>query len=190
MPNYRRAHQPGGTFFLTLVTHLRHPLFADETARLVLRHSISQTRHERPFTLDAIVLLPDHLHLILTLPDCESDFSTRVGAIKGRFSRRWHERRGVELPQSVSRQKHEQRGVWQKRFWEHCVSDEADLNRCIEYMMYNPVKHGLARCPHAWPHSSFAQFVDQHRFAQDWYCACGGAAEAFCVDIPGAEADS
>ena len=89
MPNYRRAVQPGGTFFLTLVTHERRAILADDFARQALRRVIGLTRRERPFELIAAVLQPDHVHLVIELPAGDADFSTRMGAIKGRFSRAW-----------------------------------------------------------------------------------------------------
>jgi putative transposase len=190
MPNYRRAYQPGGTFFLTLVTHQRIPLFNDPTARQLLHESLAQTRRDRPFELVATVLLPDHLHLVLTLPPDESDFSIRVGAIKGRFTRRWLANGGGETSQSPSRTDHEYRGLWQKRFWEHAVRDLDDLNRCCDYVHFNPVKHGLASCPHEWSWSTFHRFIREGKYDANWCCVCAGMElRKPPVNIHGAEMD-
>lgn len=107
MPNFRRAVQPGGTFFLTLVTHRRARLFDQENARVLLRVAIARTRHERPFDLIASVLLPDHLHLVIQLPVADADFSKRIAAIKARFTRAYLDAGGIESAQSASRQRHE-----------------------------------------------------------------------------------
>jgi putative transposase len=138
----------------------------------------------------AAVLLPDHLHLMLTLPDGDADFSIRVAAIKARFTRRWVAADGDGREQSASRERQGYRGVWQKRFWEHAVRDDDDRIRCLDYIHYNPVKHRLARCPHAWPWSTFARFVRQNDYAPDWHCTCDGrAALKIPTNIPGAEMD-
>ncbi len=172
MSDYRRAVQPGGTFFLTLVTHHRRHLFVDDATRAMLRRAVAQTRHDRPFDLIASVLLPDHIHLILALPPGDADFSTRIAAIKARFTRAYLAAGGVETAQSPSRTERDYRGVWQMRFWEHLVRDEDDLIGCVEYIHYNPVKHGLATCPHAWPWSSFKQFADRGDYPSNWCCSC------------------
>ena len=127
MPNYRRAVRPGGTFFLTLVTHERRPMLADDFARQALRRAIGMTRRERAFDLVAAVLLPDHVHLVIELPAGDADFSTRMAAIKGRFSRMWIKAGRAVGRQSASRDRQQYAGVWQKRFWEHLIRDEDAL---------------------------------------------------------------
>lgn len=187
MPNYRRAVRPGGTFFLTVVTHGRRRLFIDDAPRTLLRDAIAQTRRERPFDLIASALLPDHLHLILQLPVGDADFSTRIAAIKARFTRTFLEAGGEESSQSQARTRSEYRGVWQARFWEHLVRDENDLIDCIEYVHYNPVKHGVAPGAHAWEWSSFGRFVERGHYPREWCCACEGS--AIRVPREGAEMD-
>jgi len=189
MPNYRRALQPGGTFFLTIVTHNRRRMFDQPLARAHLRRAIAAARADRPFELVASVLLPDHLHLILTLPVGDADFSVRISAIKARFTRAYLLAGGTETPQSVSRAETRHRGVWQKRFWEHLIGDESDLIDCIEYVHHNPVKHGLATCPHAWEWSSFGPYVDRGQYPRNWCCTCGGSTTTSPRDIVGAEMD-
>lgn len=190
MPNYRRAYHLGGTFFLTLVTHQRASLFSCSRARQCLRDSIVLTRKDRNLKLIASVLLPDHLHLIIELSSEDADFSSCVGAIKGRFSRRWLTMGGEELDQSDSRKRQGYRGVWQKRFWEHQIRDGQDLIRCCDYIHYNPVKHGLVSCPHAWEWSTFHRLVREGRYSTDWCCSCN-APQRPCLpmDVPGAEMD-
>jgi putative transposase len=174
MPWYRRAHFTGGTYFFTLVTDCRTPFLCDEMAREVLRKSIQRCLAARPFELEAIVLLPDHLHMIWTLPDGDDDFSGRIASIKASFSHQWISSGGLESARSPSRQRRRSRGVWQPRFWEHWIRDETDLARHLDYIHYNPVKHGLATCPHAWPHSSFPKWVGRDACASDWKCVCDG----------------
>jgi putative transposase len=174
MPNYRRAFQPGGKFFFTLVTERRAPIFEDEWVRAILRRAIAEVRTNRPFTLEAIVLLPEHSHLMLGLPDGDADFSTRIAATKAIFTREYLRAGGVEHLQSSSRESHHHRGVWQRRFWEHAISDESDYENHLHYLHYNPVKHGLASCPHAWPHSTFQQLVQHQIYEPDWLCTCEG----------------
>lgn len=126
MPNYLRHFQSGGTFFFTVVTAERRPLFADDIARAYLRTAIRTVQAEQPFDMVAVVLLPDHLHCIRTLPEDDSDFSTRWSCIKRRFTKQWivgH----TETIISDTRRKHRECGVWQKRFWEHRIRDETDL---------------------------------------------------------------
>lgn len=177
MPNYRRAFVPGGTFFLTIVTHRRRPLFADEENVRRLRAATLTVMNERPFEIVASVVLPDHLHFMWTLPDGDSDFSARVGRIKVEFTKALRaagDAVGDAHPTSVSRAKHRESDVWQRRFWEHCVRDQEDFNEHLDYIHYNPVKHGLIDCPHAWGASSFGKWVASDHYAHDWCCACDG----------------
>jgi putative transposase len=144
--------------------------------------------------LVAGVLLPDHAHLVITLPSGDTDFSTRIGALKARFTHQWLSAGGPETPQSTSRERQEYRGVWQKRFWEHVVRDEDDLAACCDYVHYNPVKHGYVACPHLWEWTTFHRWVRERRYEADWCCACdaGGANPRLVIprDIRGAEMDS
>jgi putative transposase len=167
MPNYRRVYVPGGTLFFTLVTNQRQPLFQEARWRQVLREAI-KIQDDRPFTIEAIVLLPDHLHCIWTLPPEDVDYSTRWGRIKEEFTRRYLDLGGREASVSDSRTKHAERGVWQRRFWEHACRDQDDLNRCFDYIHWNPVKHGLVQLPREYPHSSFHRFVAAGAYPLDW----------------------
>lgn len=181
MPDYRRAYQPGGTFFFTVVTAARRPLFAEARNRELLHAAITESARARPVDWLGIVLLPDHLHALWQLPRGDADFSTRWASIKAGFTRRYLAACGSEIPQaSRSERGH---GVWQERFWEHQIRDQQDLNRHLDYIHYNPVKHGLASCPHAWAHSSFNRWVASGAYDADRLCNCAGRVVAppdFC----------
>ncbi len=172
MPTYMRAFVPGGTFFFTVVTHQRKPILTEPRVRRALRQSLKRTRDERPFRIDAIVLLPDHLHTLWTLPDDDADFSTRWRLIKYGVSRGVGA--NVDVQPSESRRSKGEQGVWQRRFWEHMVRDEAEFNALCDYIHFNPVKHGHAPCAHAWPYSSFHRFVRERRYTMEWRCSCRG----------------
>ena len=174
MPNYIRAYRPGGTFFFTLVTYDRAPFLCDPLARQFLHDAIDECRAARPFTMDAIVLLPDHLHAMWTLPEDDPDFSTRWGVIKKTFTQKWLSAGGECGAVSESRFNNRRRGVWQRRFWEHVIRDVDDPEKHLNYVHYNPVKHALAPCPHHWEWSSFHLHVDRSIYAHDWCCACDG----------------
>jgi putative transposase len=171
MPSYRRFYQPGGTFFFTLVTDARAPLFTDPAARRLLRSAIAESRRARPFTIDALVLLPEHLHLLMTLPPGDADYSTRLAHLKSHFTHTWLEHH-AERPRSAYRQRTRRRAVWQPRFWEHLIRDPTDRQNHLDYIHYNPVKHNHARCPHSWPHTTFHRATRQRLYHPDWCCTC------------------
>jgi putative transposase len=181
MPEYVRAFAPGGTFFFTVVTHQRRHILTSTPARQALRKAIERTRLSHPFGINAFVLLPDHLHCIWTLPAEDSDFSTRWRLIKSSFTRQCSLSRCDPTSAGESRQGHGEQGIWQRRFWEHVVRDEEEYAHLCDYIHFNPVKHGHARCPHLWPHSSFARFVSQSLYDANWACACSGQ----CQTQPG-----
>lgn len=168
MSNYRRWYQPGGTSFFTLVTYRRMPLFDDERARTLLGQIMRNVRQKTPFQTVAIVLLPDHLHTIWSLPPGDDDFSSRWKKIKADFTEQWLGSGGTEMPVSASEARRGNRGVWQRRFIEHLIRDEEDLERHCDYIHYNPVKHGLVGRPWDWPHSSFRRFVELGHYDPDW----------------------
>ena len=174
MPDYRRAYEPGGTFFFTLVAEGRAPILCDDLARPILHKAIAECAASRPFTLDGFILLPDHLHAMLTLPPGDADYSTRWAFIKARFTREWLGAGGAERPRTGSRLWNRRRGVWQRRFWEHRVRDQDDYRCHLDYLHYNPVKHGLTACPHAWPYSTFSKWVARRGYDEHWQCTCDG----------------
>jgi putative transposase len=130
----------------------------------VLRSAFAEARRKRPFTIDAIVVLPDHLHCIWTLPDGDADFSARWHGIKWRFSRALPA--GERL--SPRRTGKGERGIWQRRFWGHVIRDETDLARHVDYIHFNPVKHGHVTSAADWPYSSFRRFVVAGVYPRDW----------------------
>jgi putative transposase len=174
MSDYRRAIQAGGMFFFTLVTHRRRPLFLGARARENLRMAVGEVRERWPFEIIAISVLPEHLHCIWKLPEGDTDYATRWACIKKGFTSRWITEGGIEEDISAARKAHREHGVWQRRFWEHRIRAEDDLIHHVNYIHYNPVKHGLVRCPHAWPYSSFHRWVKEGYYREDWLCDCAG----------------
>jgi len=174
MAEYRRAHCPGGTFFFTVVTYDRQPFLCEPEARRLLRTVIEDCRSQWPFDIQAMVLLPDHLHTIWTLPEKDTAYSKRWGWIKKTFTQSWLDS-GHRAPEvSVSKTLRRRRGVWQVRFWEHEIRNERDMEAHLNYIHYNPVRHGLANCPHAWPYSTFQKWVTREQYMPDWCCCCDG----------------
>jgi putative transposase len=168
MPNYRRNFIPGGTSFFTVVTHERRPILTSDLARSTLRHAMVEERQKRPFQMVASVLLPDHLHAIWTLPTGDEDFSMRWARIKSNFSRPYLEAGGLDGVRSRSRERHLERAIWQRRFWEHTCRDEDDLKRCVDYVHGNPVKHGLVESVIEYPWSTFHRFVREGEYDSGW----------------------
>jgi putative transposase len=168
MSDYRRWYVAGGTYFFTVVTYRRRPLFHHETARALLHQAIDQVRDKYPFEMIAIVLLPEHLHAVWSLPCGDADFSLRWRRIKEEFTESYLSSGGSELAQSAARRNKGYRGVWHRRFWEHTCRDEADLKRCIDYVHWNPKKHRHVSNVRNWPWSSFHRFVQEGEYSIDW----------------------
>ncbi len=144
MPHYRRVYIPGSWYFFTVVTFERRPILTTPSSPKSLQTAIDTTRTRYPFTTVAWVLLPNHLHCIWQLPERDADFSTRWRLIKTYFTREYLRGSGVTHQEvTPSRARHGEKAVWQRRFWEHCIRDDEDLRRHINYIHYNPVKHGL-----------------------------------------------
>jgi len=168
MSRYRRYFVPGGSYFFTLVTHRRRRFLCDELARRALRAAILTVQKSFPFEMPAVVLLPDHLHAIWTLPRGDHDYPTRWRRLKGVFTKNYLAAGGSEADRSASRRSRVVRGVWQRRYWEHTLSDEADFERHFDYIHYNPVKHRLAARPRDWPFSSFHRWMAHGVYDADW----------------------
>ncbi len=160
---YRRSRTKGATFFFTVVTHNRRPILCLECNVSLLRKAFEDVMSRNPFTVEAFVLLPDHLHC---LPENDNDFSNRWRQIKGYFSRNCRDEFKGRL--SVGHKSKGEQAVWQRRFWEHQIRDDRDLIRHIEYIHFNPVKHGLVKSPIAWPHSTFHRYVKHGIYHRDW----------------------
>jgi putative transposase len=168
MPNYRRNYISGGTFFFTVVTHHRRPILTTESGRECLRRATKEIQTARPFSIIAIVLLPDHLHAVWTLPQGDDDYSTRWAQIKEGFTRRFVAKGGEDGVASPSRSRHRERAIWQRRFWEHTCRDEEDLKRFVDYLHWNPRKHGLVKQVKHYPWSSFHRCVRLGEYDEDW----------------------
>jgi len=170
--DYRRIWSPGGTYFFTvnLQERLGNTLLIDQID--LLRSAVRTVRRQHPFTVHAWVVLPEHLHCIWQLPTGDADFAVRWRLIKLLFSR--------GLPVSEHRttvqRKRGARGIWQRRYWEHLIRNDADFAAHMDYVHMNPVKHGLVTCVADWPYSTFFRLVAQGLYPPDW---AGGN-----VDLP------
>jgi putative transposase len=163
MPNYLRHRITGGTYFFTVALADRR---SDRLIRDIesLRASVARVRTLHPFHIDAWVVLPDHLHAVWTLPEGDADYSMRWSLIKRGFSASSETREN----RSASKIAKGERGFWQRRFWEHTIRDEADFARHVDYVHFNPVKHGLADNAADWPFSSFRRAVARGDYPPDW----------------------
>ena len=163
---YLRTKISGGTYFFTLVTHNRRRFLCNPDNAGLLRQAFRYTMQRHPIEIDAFVLLPDHLHCIWTLPKDDHDFSMRWRLIKSYFSRNCSDRYdGITYK---SRQSKQERAFWQRRFWEHTIRDDQDFAKHVEYIHYNPVKHGLVAAPKDWEYSSFHRYVQIGLYDEMW----------------------
>ena len=168
MSNYIRTYYPGGTFFFTLVTYNRHKFLTRPLARNILRDAIQTVRLNYSFIIDAICLLPDHLHCILNLPEGDADYANWWRRIKAYFSRAYRSHIKIyEIPQSVSRIKRNELPIWQRRYWEHKIRDDDDYRRHVDYIHFNPVKHGYVKKAVDYPWSSFHHYVREGVYDYD-----------------------
>lgn len=168
MPEYRRSFIPGGTFFFTVVTYNRIPILIDNDARRILRQAWLEFKGRFPFTTNAICLLPDHLHCIWTLPEGDANYSIRWKEIKRLFSKEYGRIFLTSTHLTPSREKRKEAAIWQRRFWEHTIRDEGDYNRHLDYIHYNPVKHGLVDHVQDWQWSSFHRYVRMDYYEKEW----------------------
>jgi putative transposase len=173
MVGYRRNFVPGGTFFFTVTLADRRSKILVERIDLV-RNALRAARRERPFAIEAIVILPDHLHAIFTLPSGDSDFSGRWRRIKGHFSSAL-----IEVSTELKRRPNGDLALWQRRFWEHTIRDEVDFERHVDYIHFNPVKHALVRRVRDWPYSSFHRYVRDGMLPDAWAGDAGDGGEDF-----------
>jgi putative transposase len=162
MVAYRRNFVPGGTFFFTLTLD-------DRNSRVLIDHieslraAMKETRSAYPFTTDAVVILPEHLHIIMTLPEGDTDYPNRWRLIKRRFTKAV-----TNAGTSVRRHRNGEAALWQRRFWEHTIRDDRDFERHVDYIHINPVKHGLVSRVRDWPYSSFHDYVRRGLLPEDW----------------------
>ena len=164
MPDYRRAWHPGGTYFFTVNALQRHG--NDLLVRHIglLREAVREIRQRHPFIIHGWVVLPDHMHCLIELPPGDADFATRWRLIKSCFSKRLP----VMERRSAVRRARGERGLWQRRYWEHLIRDEADFRAHMDYVHINPVKHGLVKCVAEWPYSTFRRLVKVGTYPMGW----------------------
>jgi len=162
MVRFRRNFIAGGTFFftVTLIDRNSRALMDNIDA---LRTAMRETQRSRPFAVDAVAVLPDHLHIVMTLPEGDADYPNRWRLIKRRFTD------GVmKSGAAVARHQNGEPALWQRRYWEHTIRNEIDFERHVDYIHFNPVKHGLVGHVHDWPHSSFHRYVQEGLLPEDW----------------------
>ncbi len=163
MRTYIRDRTEGATYFFTLN-------LLNRQSDLLIHHidlfriAYRKTQQAMPFTLDAMVVLPEHLHILMTLPEGDHDYPKRISCLKGLFSR--------QIPRSEcvneSRAHKRERAIWQRRYWEHRIRDEIDFQRHVDYIHYNPVKHGHVKHVEEWQYSTFHQYTREGIYAIDW----------------------
>ncbi|MFE8070085.1 transposase [Marinobacteraceae bacterium S3BR75-40.1] len=160
---YRRSNTKGGTYFFTVNMAQRN---SDLLVRHIddLREVMRHVKTKHPFSLLAMVVLPDHLHTIWRLPEGNADYSQRWSLIKAGFSRRMGKGEYIRQSRVAKRE----RGIWQRRYWEHQIKDENDLARHVDYIHYNPVKHGWVKRPIDWPYSTLHGYVARGMVSVDW----------------------
>jgi putative transposase len=172
MPDYRRLRIGGGRYFFTgNLADRRSSLLTDRIGDL--RHAVRRVRQLVPFHIDAWVVLPDHMHAVWTLPEGDDAFPRRWRTIKDLFSRR-------QIPSealSRSRASQGERGIWQRRYWKHAIRDDRDFAAHLDYVHFNPVKHGYVSHPIDWPYSSFRTCVARGLYPSDWLGSDDGDAD-------------
>ena len=162
---YRRLRVAGGCYFFTVN-------LAEKKSRLLVTHvdllraSVRHVKQQHPFVIDAMVIMPNHLHAIWTLPEGDDDFSTRWSLIKSGFSRQIKATERI----SVSRQLKGERGIWHRRFWEHLIRDDQDYEHHINYIHYNPVKHGYVKLAADWQYLSIHRYIKLGILNEQWGC--------------------
>lgn len=159
---YRRNRVPGGTYFFTVT--LRNRRLSTLVDRIDdLRESVRYARKKKPFRIDAWVVLPEHIHAVLTLPANTHDYPGRWKLIKSRFT---HLLVKAGLP--VQKNERGEYDVWQTRYWEHTIRDESDFAHHVDYIHYNPVKHGFTKMVKEWPYSTFHRHVEAGIYPPGW----------------------
>lgn len=170
--------QLGGTYFFTLVTYNRVPLFANPRSREILHNAWKFVQSRHKFDTIAVCLMPEHIHTIWTLPEVDSDYSMRWKEIKRLFTREYLREIGPGGIRNESRQIQGEAAIFQRRFWEHTIFDQDDLNAHIDYIHINPLKHGLVDRVSDYPFSTFQKYVNKGVYASDW----GGKSDIALMD--------
>ena len=168
MSHFRRANTQGATYFFTVATYRRRSFLCDDDVRIALRQAINKVPSQYPFTIDAWVLLPDHIHAIWTLPLNDADFAKRWQLIKRYVTQSCGARLHKPTWMTTSKTKHRESTLWQRRYWEHQIRDDVDYANHMDYLHYNPVKHGLVKQVQDWPYSTFHRYVEKGVYDEDW----------------------
>lgn len=168
MPNYKRSFVNGGTFFFTVTSFNRQKIFTSPAFRTALRKSILETQQQFPFEINAWVLLPDHIHCIWTLPDDDYDYSKRWSMIKRLVTQACKYHLPLNNLTAPSRLKRNESTIWQRRFWEHTISNNSDYENHLNYIYWNPVKHGHSNSVSEWPYSTFHRDVKNGFYDKKW----------------------
>ena len=163
--NYRRAHIENSKIFITIVTSKRRPILIENID--LLRNSFKQTKEKIEFGIDAIVVLPDHLHMIIQ-PDENKSYPEIIKRIKANFSQNIDTTKIDNYKESESRKSKNEKDIWQRRYWEHTITADRDFHNCIDYIHYNPVKHGLVKQTKEWKYSTFEKYVKQGLYDENW----------------------
>jgi putative transposase len=158
MPHYHRYYLPNHPVFITCVTCARKPILANKGENELFWQVVQQTQERHPFTIIAYVILADHFHWLLELPEDQPNFSTVMQNFKWKFTMEYRKTHEVEMGFSP----------WQKRFWDHVIRDERDFETHVDYVHWNPVKHGLVKNPEEWEQSSFKDWVERGYYERDW----------------------
>ena len=166
MSRYRRLTE-GPTYFFTVVSHRRRPIFCDARVRAALGHAVRTVREIRPFVVDAWVLLPDHMHCIWTLNE-DHDYSSRWADIKRLVSIACRDDFREPALLTASARKRRESTIWQRRFWEHQIRDGNDFECHVDYIHFNPVKHRYVKGACDWRHSTFHRYVREGIYPRDW----------------------
>jgi putative transposase len=168
MSRYRRANIPGAAYFFTVVTYRRRPILCDAPVRAALRGAIKTVRLRHPLTIDAWVLLPEHLHCVWTLPPGDAHYALRWGLIKRMVSSECAQHYHRTDWMTASKTKHRESTFWQRRYWEHCITTETDYSNHMDYIAINPVKHTLVTRVRDWPYSTFHRDVTRGIYPLNW----------------------
>ena len=158
MPNFRRYYLPNAVIFITCVTHNRIPFLRDEANFQLFWETLRRIQEIHPFDLLAFVIMPDHFHWLVSLPEETPNFSKIMQSIKWNFTINYKKAHNISSPVTL----------WQSRFWDHIIRDEHDLQNHIDYIHWNPVKHGFVRYPEEWGQSSFEKWADQGYYPPGW----------------------
>jgi putative transposase len=164
---YRRSDAAGASYFFTVLTIRRQPIFTEARVVEMLERAVERVQKRRPFVIEAQVVLPDHLHSLWTLPKDDSDYPTRWRLIKETFTREYVPAYGLMWHDDRRRARGEQT-VWQRRYWEHLIRSDRDFSAHLEYIHLNPVRHGFVPAPRDWPYSTFLEWVANGSYDLTW----------------------